>query len=93
MICLTYGMHIPTKNLAPSGQMQKTRRDIPLEGLRSEREKHLKTLPIQTFFFFAFFFVPQLELQGSQRWWDFCVCDHLASMQVVPFPCPVMLLV
>ena len=29
------------------------------------------------------FFFPQLELWGSHYWWDFCVCDHLITAQVV----------
>ena len=35
---------------------------------------------------FIFFFIPQLELWVSPSWWDVCVHDHLASLQVFCLP-------
>ena len=42
-------------------------------------------------FFFSFFFslAAQLEPWRSPFWWDFCVCDRLATVQIVPLPASV----
>ena len=45
------------------------------------------------FLFLFFFFVAQLELAVSSSWWDFYICDCLATKQVVTLWLQVMVLV
>ena len=47
--------------------------------------KNRKIMDFLVYVFFLFLFTPQIEILGSWYWGGFCVCDHVAAIQVFSF--------